>query len=100
MPRRVGERSHRFMSVVLLLGVLLPMAVLLRHRHLDLLVLLQDMDLELAVGKARGLLFSLEEISDSPRALLQTRRPRLERFRPRERCHHALDVVDVLDDVP
>ena len=44
MPRRMGVRSHRFMSVVLLLGVLLPMAALLRHRHLYLLVLLQDED--------------------------------------------------------
>ena len=53
MPRRVGVRSHRFMSVVLLLAVLLPMVFLLLHRQVDLLRLQQDMDLELAVGKAR-----------------------------------------------
>lgn len=46
-------RSHRFMAVVLVLAVLpIPMVVLLLHRQVDLLRLLQDMDLELAVGKA------------------------------------------------
>ena len=61
MPRRVGVRSHRFMSVVLLLAVLLiPMVILLLRRQVDLLRLLQDMDLELAVGKARRPLFSLD----------------------------------------
>ena len=41
------------MPVVLLLAVLLPMVVLLLYRQVDLLRLQQDMDLELAVGKAR-----------------------------------------------
>ena len=42
------------MPVVLLLAVLLiPMVVLLLHRQVDLLRLLQDMDLKLAVGKVR-----------------------------------------------
>ena len=88
MPRRVGVRSHRFMSVVLL------------HRQVDLLVLLQDMDLELAVGKARRPLFSLDPSKGSPHLRLQSRGPRLHSFRPREHRHHDLDVVDVPDDVP
>ena len=71
MPRRVGVRSHRFMSVVLLLAVLLiPMVILLLHRQVDLLRLLQDMDLELAVGKARRPLFSLDPSWGGPRLRL------------------------------
>ena len=71
MPRRVGVRSHRFMSVVLLLAVLLiPMVVLLLHRQVDLLRLLQDVDLELAVGKARRPLFSLDPRWGGPRLRL------------------------------
>ena len=71
MPRRVGVRSHRFMKVVLLLAVLLiPMVILLLHRQVDLLRLLQDMDLDLAVGKARRPLFSLDPSWGGPRLRL------------------------------
>ena len=62
MPRRVGVRSHRFMSVVLLLAVLpIPMVLLLvvmfLHRLVVLLLLLMAEHMT-ADGKARGPLFS------------------------------------------
>ena len=64
MPRGVGVRSHRFMSVVLLLAVLpIPMVlllvVILLHRPVVLLLVLLPEHLQLtADGKARGPLFS------------------------------------------
>ena len=84
------------MKVVLLLAVLpTPMVVLLLHRLVVLLRLLQVEHLHLtAVGKARGPLVSPGEVSGSTRPRLQTIGPRLQSDRPRERRHHDLDVVD------
>ena len=60
MPRGVGVRSHRFMSVVLLLAVLpIPMVILLHRLVVVLLLVLLPEHLQLtADGKARGPLFS------------------------------------------
>ena len=60
MPRGVGMRSHRFMSVVLLLAVLpIPMVILLHRLVVVLLLVLLPEHLQLmADGKARGPLFS------------------------------------------